>query len=208
MDAYLPWLEARVRSRGGELHRRSLIGNIADIAGSLRNEFDAACVVQASGLGAESLGDRSMLPVRGALIQVVNNGKQFPKVSQAHCMSSGPLTGLGEFIFVVPKGDERLLLGGVAQPGERQLAIDVKDGVIAEMFERCSEFLPMLKDAEMVMAEPIRVGLRPFRRSGPRVELDPEAAICHCYGHGGAGVMLSWGCAEEVTRLVWKLLKR
>ena len=47
-----------------------------------------------------------------------------------------------------------------------------------------------------------RVGLRPVR---PEVRLEAEGRVVHCYGHGGAGVTLSWGCADEVTRLVGEL---
>jgi D-amino-acid oxidase len=48
-----------------------------------------------------------------------------------------------------------------------------------------------------------RVGPRPGR---PSVRLEAEQVgahrVIHDYGHGGAGVTLSWGCAEEVVRLV------
>jgi D-amino-acid oxidase len=50
-----------------------------------------------------------------------------------------------------------------------------------------------------VLAE--RVGLRPFRRSGVRLERDrlrDGRTIIHNYGHGGAGFTMSWGCAHEV----------
>jgi len=51
-----------------------------------------------------------------------------------------------------------------------------------------------------------RVGLRPAR---PAVRLDTEftrhGPVVHCYGHGGAGVTLSYGCAEEVTSRIAEL---
>ncbi|MFE6645077.1 FAD-dependent oxidoreductase [Nocardioides sp. NPDC057772] len=48
-----------------------------------------------------------------------------------------------------------------------------------------------------------RVGLRPTR---PQVRVTAERSdkglVIHNYGHGGAGVTLSWGCAEDVARLL------
>jgi D-amino-acid oxidase len=48
------------------------------------------------------------------------------------------------------------------------------------------------------------VGLRPVR-SEVRLErgtLADGRPVVHDYGHGGSGFTLSWGCAEEVARLV------
>jgi len=45
-----------------------------------------------------------------------------------------------------------------------------------------------------------RVGLRPCR---PEVRLESEVLkdtlVWHNYGHGGAGISVSWGCAAEIT---------
>jgi D-amino-acid oxidase len=44
-----------------------------------------------------------------------------------------------------------------------------------------------------------RVGLRPVR-DGVRFEVETISGgrhLVHNYGHGGAGVTLSWGCAES-----------
>ncbi|MEU0458917.1 FAD-dependent oxidoreductase, partial [Streptomyces sp. NPDC006129] len=48
------------------------------------------------------------------------------------------------------------------------------------------------------------VGLRPTR---PAVRLERDALpdgrlLVHNYGHGGGGVTVAWGCAEEAARLV------
>ena len=50
------------------------------------------------------------------------------------------------------------------------------------------------------------VGLRPSR-SEVRLEVDRSDGrmVIHNYGHGGAGVTLSWGCADEVVALVSRM---
>jgi D-amino-acid oxidase len=44
------------------------------------------------------------------------------------------------------------------------------------------------------------VGWRPVRPA-PRVEVD-DRGVVHAYGHGGVGVTVSWGVADEVVGLV------
>jgi D-amino-acid oxidase len=53
-------------------------------------------------------------------------------------------------------------------------------------------------DIRISEATRIRVGLRPFRPSGFVVRADDigDKCIVHNYGHGGAGITLSWGTAE------------
>lgn len=47
------------------------------------------------------------------------------------------------------------------------------------------------------------VGLRPFRKLGPRLEAVKVGSkdVIHNYGHGGGGVSLSWGVAELAASL-------
>lgn len=47
-------------------------------------------------------------------------------------------------------------------------------------------------------------GIRPSRRSGVRIERERlgDKAVVHNYGHGGSGVTMSWGSAEEAVQLV------
>jgi glycine/D-amino acid oxidase-like deaminating enzyme len=49
----------------------------------------------------------------------------------------------------------------------------------------------------------ITVCSRPFRASGPRLEIEKigQQNIVHSYGHGGSGWSLSWGSGEVVAKL-------
>jgi glycine/D-amino acid oxidase-like deaminating enzyme len=47
-------------------------------------------------------------------------------------------------------------------------------------------------------------GLRPYREGAYRLESETRSGkfIVHNYGHGGAGITLSWGCASKVRDIV------
>ena len=171
MPVHLRWLVARVEELGGTLTRMNLSALPAD--GSL--------VVNATGLGARHFGqDPSVHPVRGQVVVVDQVG-----------LDRWVLDG-SEVTYVVPRTDE-IVLGGTAEEGEWSRT---PDPLVAEqVLARATALVPELAGARVRRH---KVGLRPAR---PAVRLERVGDVVHCYGHGGAGVTTSWGCAADVVSL-------
>ncbi len=90
------------------------------------------------------------------------------------------------------------MLGGTAEPNDESLVPN--EQTAAGILTRCIQLEPRLANAVVLEHQ---VGLRPGR-PGIRLEVDRNVThgrLIHNYGHGGAGVALSWGCADEVARL-------
>jgi D-amino-acid oxidase len=206
-DVYMNWLLDEVRKAGIRVVERRLTGSLRQQERTLTQEFGTEAIVNCAGLGAGELAGEPMYPLRGALIRVRNDGRRIPRITEAHCVSRDGSSPERGFIFIVPRGEDMLVLGGLAEPDLWDLDIGLHNyEPIRAMHRRCIEFMPVLKNAEIDAAEPVRVGLRPFRGRNVRLELEAGTRIIHNYGHGGSGVTFSWGCALEVVEHVEKLL--
>lgn len=207
-DWYLAWLARQAELAGVTVTRRTISGPLAEQEDQLLDEYGVGLIVNCTGLGARELArDADMEPHRGALLRVVNGSTAMPQVTAAHAVANDTSTDNQDMVFIVPRGANRLLLGGLVEPGQYCTQLD-PDGYapLREMLDRCQEFLPILRHARLDPVDPMRVGLRPFRAGGVRLEAQPGTRIVHNYGHGGAGVTLSWGCAQEVADLAEILL--
>ena len=200
-DAYMEWLRREVDHHGCGWVKRRVSSELRQCAAALIAEFRADLIVNCSGLGARDLGDSSVYPLRGALVRVLNT--LTPPVDTAHCVSDDESGKSDDMVFIVPRGTNLLVLGGLTEPDEWALGINLENyEPVRRMYERCLDFLPRLRSASIDTAEPVRVGLRPARRQNVRLEPEPGLPVIHSYGHGGSGVTLSWGCAEEVASMV------
>lgn len=172
-SVYLDWLAGRVEAAGGTITRLNL-GGLPEASGSL--------VVNCSGLGARLLGaDRTVVPVRGQVVHVEPFG-----LDRWWLEESGPT-------YLVPRQRD-VVVGGADVEGEWSRTASA--AATEEILERAARLVPEVRGARVLRT---RVGLRPVR---PAVRLERVGDVVHCYGHGGAGITLSWGVADEVVTLV------
>lgn len=179
LPVYLEHLLDRFAAAGGEIERRRV---------ESLHELDAPVVVNCSGVGARLLcDDADVRPVRGQHVVVENPGLE------GFFM---PAPGPQEWASYHVHGDH-VLLGGVAVEDGWDTA--PSERIAAGILERCIALEPRLADARVLGH---RAGLRPVR-SRVRLEAEQQGAtrVVHNYGHGGSGVIQSWGCALEAAEL-------
>lgn len=187
MPTYLQYLAGRLAAAGVrvEIDRVASLRALAE---------DWPVVVNCTGVAAHDLvPDDTMQPIRGQLVVTDNPGIEgfFTEA-----------TGLSpDLCHIYPHG-ETLVLGGTAEPGrwDREPDLDTARRIL----DRCRQIDSRVADANVIEH---RVGLRP---TTPAIQLHAErlengALLIHNYGHGGAGVSLSWGCAHDVAEQVVQL---
>jgi D-amino-acid oxidase len=183
MPIYLTYLMQRFQAGGGVIEQRA-VGVLTDVAS------DDRVIVHCTGVGAKDLAsDTSVTPIRGQVVCVDN-----PGIDQV-LLDEGNPDGI---TYIVPRSAD-CILGGTVEVGADGLVPNPE--IARGILDRCMRLEPRLHKARVISH---KVGLRPGRPT-IRLEWDelPDARPCvHNYGHGGAGVTLSWGCADEVVQLV------
>lgn len=215
MTRYLEWLHEHAVSHSGVAWESRTVASFAEIP----DRFET--IVNCSGLGARRLApDALVRPIRGQVVHVRND------IGLDRSLLAEIEGGVGTYLFAFA---DHIVLGGTYEFDEQQ-AVTIP-AVLEQIVRRCRELLradghPRWRElgteptataasgesrAAVENASWLRkvAGLRPARiiRGSiecVRVESEQIAGrrVTHNYGHGRAGVTLSWGCAAEVVRQV------
>ncbi|MCY3833624.1 MAG: FAD-dependent oxidoreductase [Chloroflexi bacterium] len=181
---YLDRLHSQFLATGGRIETKT-VDSLLELTAK------AQLLINCSGVGARDLAnDAGVYPIRGqtALLDAKGIRVGYMDNEAVH--------------HIFPRADG-VLIGGVKDEGNWNQ--DLEPGLLAKMIERCSRIESRLAQAKVLREF---VGLRPGR-ADVRLEvetLSDGGAVIHNYGHGAVGYTLSWGCAQEVTKLAQSLL--
>lgn len=187
VPTYLPWLRKQAAARGVTFTHQA-VGAVSELRTS------AEVVVVAAGIrSAQLLGDDdSVYPVRGQIVRLAN-----PNLQEWITDEDNP-AGL---TYVFPRGED-VIVGGVADQGSWLTTIDPV--VEEEILHRARALVPAL-EGQAVLGR--AAGLRPARPTLRLAQVEGAGfPVVAAYGHGGAGVTLSWGTAEKVRELIDELV--
>lgn len=181
---YLNHLAGRFREAGGELYPNTRFTKLEEVDPA----FDL--IINCTGIGARTLvPDADLEPHRGQVAIVAKMSG-----SCAVVCDDAPL------MYAIPRAND-CVFGGTNELSDNRT---IDPAATARIVAECSRVLEINKPD--VVAE--RVGLRPFRRSGVRVELTQlrdSRPVIHNYGHGGSGFTFSWGCAQAVLGMAQQI---
>src|SRR5437763_16034214 len=175
---YLDYLAKRFQKAGASSNANVHFEKLEDVD----PKFDL--LINCAGIGARELAhDADLEPHRGQVAIV-------PKIDKMKCAivcDDDPL------MYAIPRTND-CVFGGT---NEVTHTLNVDPAITNAIVSECARVLEIEKPR--VLRE--RVGLRPFRKSGVRLEPDKlrdGRTVIHNYGHGGSGFTLSWCCAENV----------
>lgn len=185
---YLLYLMNKLKSFGVKFVQRRL--------NSIKELYhdDYSIIVNCSGLGSVVIAnDDTMYPVRGQVVRIIAPWLQ----SVWHFGTS----------YIIPQIDT-CVIGGTAEKGlwDTNPSFETTQTLLTN----ASEIFPGITTARI---ESVSVGLRPGRAplrlasevitlddaSNDDVRTSKQVLVCHNYGHGGSGVTLAYGCAQDLV---------
>lgn len=180
-SVYIPWLIRRFKKQGGKIIAlRKSLKTFIELC-----DLPTDIIINCTGMGAKQLcNDQKLIPVRGQ-IAIIDKLKMDWSIN-------------ADGFYIYPRKSDTVLGGTYEWNVSKE---EVEHGALYLILKGNLRAFPELATVKIKKSY---AGIRPYRLETIRVEREDIAGkrVIHNYGHGGAGVTLSWGSARLAQALI------
>ena len=185
---YMSWLMEQLQTKWGVVFVEGRVESLNEFCSATGEGARFDVVINCTGIGAGKLlgKEDDVYPIRGQVLRV-----------KAPWMNNVMFWGTS---YIIPNVDT-VVLGGTAQIGNYDTTPSEAD--TRKILDDVCELFPAMRDApiELVWAG-LRPGRTPLRLDSSVVKRGDRRPllVCHNYGHGGSGITLAMGCADDIVK--------
>lgn len=191
MQEYMPSLFELYKTLGGKVTNK-IISSAEDFT-----QLETEVIFNCTGLGSKELfNDEKLKPIKGQILI-------HEKIDLEFCI------GLNEFCLI-PRSDGTVL-GCLYLENENndtpttENSTAIWENVVEKLIERGAGNIDTSKiklSKDKIIS--VQAGIRPYRKGGIKLEVQNlnGKMVVHNYGHGGAGITLSWGSCMKAIDLM------
>lgn len=180
-SVYIPWLINQFSANGGSIQKlRSPFSDMTELT-----RLPSDIIINCTGYGAKKLcRDDLVVPIKGQILVI-------GKIKQKWSINA-------DGFYIYPRTHDTIL-GGTYEWGVEDERVE--GGATYLIQKGNMRILPTIMKRKILRSY---VGIRPYRKRTIRIAKEDRDGkrIIHQYGHGGAGVTLSWGSAEHALSLI------
>jgi len=199
---YLPYVTEELKKAGVRFFSRH-VDSLHELVRKEKQQGEETesgydVVINCTGIGAGKLlgAPESVYPLRGQVLRIATPHDWL-------CAPAGSVGGDGVQLcinwpssYIIPNQNSLVLGGTMGEPSNWDTTVSPEH--TTEIRQRIASVFPALAEAPLISEW---AGLRPCNETGVRLEsyMQQQTLIVHCFGHGGSGVTLGYGCAVDVV---------
>ncbi|XP_031565196.1 D-amino-acid oxidase-like [Actinia tenebrosa] len=170
---FMKWIYNECRVKGAKFVKGEIKGKLIEQIKDLKEKYNVDLVMNCTGVAAKELaGDEKVLPLRGFVLKIKNDGVLMPKLKFSLALDYVKLLNLEDendisnlHFYIIPRGNHSIWIGGSIEENRTDIAeADMSHELARKILDNAKAFFPHCEHSNIKMWNKLLLGYAQLER--------------------------------------------